>query len=288
MEDFKHYFEKRGYKPRTIRGYTNSLKQFFRWCEDNCINPEVATIEELYDYQSYTREQGLAVATIRERTIILKHYYRCIKRPENPALLLRAERQEKKLPKGMLDEEMLVELYLGILPKTHIQKRNKCMLGLILFQGLKRADLSQLKPEHINEDQSRIYVPETNKTNARYIPLKAIQREDLRHYIYTLRSQLIIEARKESDYLFFSQGTGKGLNNSLGLMFRALKKQYPNLGSLQQLRESKITLWVKEFGIRKTQYLSGIRYASSVLRYKAIDNDKLKHKIALIHPMERM
>ena len=288
MKNFEKYFTKRGYHPNTIRSYCNLLKQYQRWCKANCIDSEAATLEELYDYQSHCRDRGLKTRTIRERIIMLKHYYRSISREDNPALLIRTEKEEKKLPKGMMDEEMLMELYLAALPRTLTQKRDKVMLGLVLFQGLRRNELANLRLEHINKGQSKLYVTETLKTNARYIDIKAVQRADLQNYIYTLREQLLIEARKETDAMFFSQGTGAKLDNALGFMFRNVKNKFPSVDSLQQLRESRITLWVKQFGIRQTQYLSGIRYASSVLRYKAIDNEKLKHKIALIHPMESM
>jgi hypothetical protein len=47
-------------------------------------------------------------------------------------------------------------------------------------------------------------------------------------------------------------------------------------------------VWVKEHGVRKAQYLSGIKYVSSMLRYKTTDIEKLKTKLAIVHPLERM
>ncbi len=65
-----------------------------------------------------------------------------------------------------------------------------------------------------------------------------------------------------------------------------VRKRY--FKSLTQLRESRISLWIKESGTRKAQYLSGIKYASSLERYQTKDIEKLRQKLAVIHPMGRM
>jgi hypothetical protein len=46
--------------------------------------------------------------------------------------------------------------------------------------------------------------------------------------------------------------------------------------------------WVKEQGIRKAQYLAGVKYTSSMLRYKTRDIEQLKRKLAVVHPLERL
>jgi len=71
-------------------------------------------------------------------------------------------------------------------------------------------------------------------------------------------------------------------------MTKELKREYPIFKTITQLRESRMSLWVKEYGIRKAQYLSGIKYTSSMLRYKTADVEQLKKKLAIVHPMERL
>ena len=83
-------------------------------------------------------------------------------------------------------------------------------------------------------------------------------------------------------------GKGNNLSNAIHLMTKELKREYPIFKTITQLRESRMAIWVKEYGIRKAQYLSGIKYTSSMLRYKTTDVEQLKKKLAIVHPMERL
>lgn len=107
-------------------------------------------------------------------------------------------------------------------------------------------------------------------------------------YLYEIRPRLLNEANKTTNRLFFSMGKGNSLTNAINLMTKELKKEYPIFKTITQLRESRMAIWVKEHGIRKAQYLSGIKYTSSMLRYKTTDIEQLKKKLAIAHPMERL
>lgn len=107
-------------------------------------------------------------------------------------------------------------------------------------------------------------------------------------YLYEFRPKLLTEAKKETNKLFFSMGTSNSIDNALQINVNHLKRKFPSFKSLTQLRESRMSIWVKKYGIRKAQYLSGIRYASSMLRYKTTDIEKLKLKLKIVHPMERL
>lgn len=52
----------------------------------------------------------------------------------------------------------------------------------------------------------------------------------------------------------------------------------------RQLRASRITLWLRAFGLRETQYLAGHRYVSSTERYRATDLDALHAALERHHP----
>ena len=222
MKKFKQYLQKRGYHKNTITGYNNLLKQFFKWCNANRVNPDDASLEELYNYQSFCRCEGQAPATIREKILVVRHYYHSMNKEDNPALLIVSEKRERKLPNHLLDEETMMEMYFAILPGNIYQKRNKCILGLLLFQGIKRSELETMELDHLGLDKGRIYVPSTTKTNARYVVLNKCQLKELEHYKFVLRDQLIKEAGKATSRLFFSRGTGlvSGLNNALAFISR--------------------------------------------------------------------
>jgi len=242
----------------------------------------------LYTYKNQCLERGLSKRTTRQHLGILKHYFASLNREDNPALLVKHAKKETTLPNHLLLENELKELYRNAQTKTLIGKRNKVILGMTIFQGLKNEELSLIELDHIHLDNATIYVSSTSITNVRTLSLSPLQIHHLMEYLYEIRPRLLNEANKTTNRLFFSMGKGNSLTNAINLMTKELKKEYPIFKTITQLRESRMAIWVKEYGIRKAQYLSGIKYTSSMLRYKTTDIEQLKKKLAIAHPMERL
>ena len=288
MINFRKWLKEKGYLTNTIRGYINNMNCFINWCESNQIKPDVATLNQIYEYVEHIRNKGYGIICLKGRILALKHYYKFIRRKTNPALLVKVEKAEKKLPSNLLDEETLTSLFISIIPQTLGQKKSKVMLGLVIFQAVKREELELLELEHVDIENKRIYIPSSSRCNSRYVHLEMFQIKDIERYIYQLRPQLLKEAKKNTSKLFFSSGQGKHLNNSLTFIMKGIKRINPYLKTLAQLRESRITIWLKKYGVRQAQYLSGLRYPTSLSRYKKTDIDNLKNKLKLVHPMERL
>lgn len=204
--DFKTYLLKNGFQPRTATSYANNLKLYLIWCQQHNLNTETTSLNDLYDYKRHCVEKGLSVNTIRQRLSVIKHYFESINRTDNPALFIKHKKREKTLPKFILSNEDAREIYRLIDVKTFIGRRNKVMLGMVIFQGLKREDLSALEINHINLEQVSLYVPSTAITNSRSIELHPMQMKSLMSYLYEFRPKLLTEAKKEINKLFFFYG----------------------------------------------------------------------------------
>ena len=87
MKKFKEYLVNKGYRLNTVRGYCNTLEMYHTWCKENAINPKKATLNELYDYQSYNRDKGDAIGYIRTKNKAVELYFFSIGRTTNPAML---------------------------------------------------------------------------------------------------------------------------------------------------------------------------------------------------------
>jgi site-specific recombinase XerD len=124
-------------------------------------------------------------------------------------------------------------------------------------------------------------------TNARNISLATVQVPKLTTYLYEVRPKLLQEAGKKSGLLFFSTGKGNSLQSAVAAVQKRLKQSYTQVNYLSYIRQSRVTHWVKELGIRKAQYFSGMKYASSLLRYQMKDTDSLKRALQVVHPLER-
>lgn len=285
MKKLEDYLYGKGRADSTVKRVVSNTQHFIAWCNDKNIDPEKAEVEDLYDYQTYRRDNGSSPNDLRHRISSIKHYYFSIGRRDNPALFIKTDKVEKKIIKGELDEEELLDVYLCAMEKTHTHKRNKVMLGFIVFQALTKMELELLELEHVDFQNKRIYVPGSKRTNSRWIALREFQIPLLETYIFDIRPQQLIECQKDTSRLFFSLGIGSSLHNTLGILMRKLKLDMPYVKDVTHLRDSRIILWMKKYNLREAQVLSGIKYASSMLRFRRQNKDKLKRKIDQVHPM---
>lgn len=283
------YLIQRGYLPKTARRYGKLINMYFKWCDENGFNPDTTSLDKLYQYKNWFVERGYKDNTIRQHIAGVKHYFNSIGREENPALLVKHRKRESTLPSAIFNEEELKEFYKTLRAQNIVQKRNKVMLGMVIFQGMKREELDAIEISHVDLENASVYVSASHRTYSRTVELHPLQVGLLSTYLYEVRPRLQIEAnKKETDRLFFSMGEGKSVQNGLQIQLNQLKREHSEFRSLTQIKESRMMIWVKQHGIRKAQYLSGIKYTSSMLRYKTNDVDRLKQKLAIVHPMERL
>lgn len=215
----------------------------------------------------------------------LLHYFNFLGWESNPGLLLQFTKRTRTLPKGIMDKYELEELYMKMEAKTPTQKRDLAMFGLIVFQGITRNELQVLELEDLDFDQGTIHIPATQKTNSRILPIDQKQKEDLFHYVLDVREELLRTSEKEdSPYIFFSQGSGEKIDNTLARFLGILKRKHPAFTTITNIRQSRITHWVETEELPKAQYYSGIKYLSSMMRYHSEDIEELKKKMKVFHP----
>jgi len=66
----------------------------------------------------------------------------------------------------------------------------------------------------------------------------------------------------------------------------ALKRINPKVKHATQLRQSVITEWLKEKGLRQVQYMAGHRYVSSTERYLTTNLEDLRDALNKHHPLK--
>ena len=65
---------------------------------------------------------------------------------------------------------------------------------------------------------------------------------------------------------------------------KELKTLNNNFTDVKQIRTSVIIHWLKQYNLRKTQYLAGHKYISSTERYVQDDLESLHETINTFHP----
>ena len=104
---------------------------------------------------------------------------------------------------------------------------------------------------------------------------------------YTLKSrnEILKLTGKESDHLFTGTGTGADLQGTLQILLKKIKQLDTKIVSLQQIRVSVITHWLKIHNLRETQYRAGHRYVSSTEAYLVNDLEGLQEDVIKFHPL---
>jgi integrase/recombinase XerD len=289
LRSFEKAQRAKGYRLNTINGHVNEVRQFLEWAEGENIPIKEVSYTDLLSYIKHCREQTNRKQTINQKLQALKHYFNWQmeegKREGNPAYELRLRNKIRTVPHDIIKPEKLEKLYKNYPDRGVVGKRNKVILGLFIYQGLRTGEVSALRVEDVNLEDGKIYVPRVGRSNSRKLDLEAHQMIKLQHYMQKVRPALLLIHEKETDKLFTSSGPGYEVRNVHQKLIDHLRKQYDWLKSYKQIRASVITHWLKEYNIRQVQYMIGHRYVSSTERYKTDRLEDLKEQIEELHPL---
>lgn len=276
----------------TQRKYKNHLGKFLEWMNAEQLKLQLLTPTDVLDF---IRDLKMKESTDQvNRTIRVLQQYLAVKEKagvikRNPALGIKVRGTRKKLPHNLLDRKALDKLYDQYPNHSHNDKRNKVILGLLVYQGLTCGDLHRLKLEHVKLKEGKVYVPGSPQQvhrggiNARMLELKANQLFEMKEYVEQVRIHMITET---TDQLFVSDRGNRKINNvvnGLSSKLRKMEKQYRNV---DQLRASVIAEWLKEKDVRIVQYMSGHKKVKSTERYKAVRLEDLQQALDKFHPMK--
>jgi len=218
----------------------------------------------------------------------------------NSATNLKVKGETRKMPNASINYSTLEKLYNDFKTSDNRSKRNKTMLGLLIYQGITTEELEQLETSHIKLNQGTIFIPGNRIRNSRTLELKPFQILELHEYLIHVRPTIIGEinnpkaARKPNkinherlkDQLFISINGSEHIKPGLLHMFRAIHKSNPEIQNAKQIRATVITHWLKTHNLRQVQYMAGHKYVSSTERYKINNLDNLKDKLEKLHPLK--
>ena len=289
--NFNEYLTKKRLQPKTIKryeGYLNTL--FFPYFQaQNCSIEKINYTDLLAYVRHLQEEKDFSTNYLNHILSAVRHYFNYLKTnneiTKNPASELFIKGAVRRIPHDLFDAEKLEEIYTEFNPNGIVGKRNRILLGLIIYQGLSLAELNLLEPIHLRLREGKIDIPGTLQKNRRTLKLEAHQMIDLQEYVSSTRELILAITEKETARLFTSMGSSYNLSNILSKITKTLKKTYPELKNLQQLRQSRITLWTKQHDIRQAQYLAGHKYVSSTERYEKTNLDDLQKELNKHHPL---
>jgi integrase/recombinase XerD len=288
INKFERYLIDNGIQYKGAGKYRQMADKFLNWCRTS--NLKVASLKrsQITDYLQLCREQGNKETTIRRKENVLQHYYRFLGTKTNPATTWIQQKKEHTLPPRALEKQELMNMYLSLHPHSPVGYRDRCIIGLIVFQGLLRSELWELRISDI-DFQGEVLIQGQLRTNSRKLKLEPVQLMHLYDYFHKYRNEfLCTKHNKETDRFFLSKGVGEGLNNVATALLKNIKRNFPQIIDFRHIRTSVITHWEKQDGIIEAMQKAGHRYISSTQRYQTNKYEELQEQLKNMHPLERM
>lgn len=301
LEEYKNYLIAKGYTTETTEGMVNNAVKFLAWVNEQGIEIATVNYNDITAFIKLNQSRGIKTRTTQIIIIHVKHYLNYLVDSgvleHNPALALKLKNAKRKTVYNILSLEELETIYknypseLAAVPNGPPQtlnklarKRNKVLLGLLIYQGITAEDVKNLEVKHLELREGKITIPGTKRSNERILKLEPHQIFDLYDYVNGVRKEILHLTKKQSNMLFVSIGASHKLQNTLQKLMDEVKEQNKNVGNLDQIRASIITNWLKQYNKRKVQYMAGHRYVSSTEAYEANNIDVLQEDIEKFYP----
>ena len=290
---FENYLMDIGFSTSSIKEYKRRSQLFRTWLSQSRLDEIHINYRHLMEYVQILRSSGKAVATVNNEMIAVKAYfdYLILKgiRIDNPAEGIVVRGSKRKVLHNLLSEDQLEELYHGYEIKKNLRadhewsaRRNKVIVGLLVFQGLTTTDLKAMEIDHALPDEGIIYVPGSRKMKRRKLELKAFQVLPLDHYVKDVHDKIAGQRGIRSERLFIPN---ERLTDTISAILKQLRGINSLVQSSNQIRASVISNWLKKYNIRKVQYLSGHKFISSTEAFKQNNMEQLQEAVKQFHPL---
>lgn len=302
-DPFISYLLKRGYSNTTAKGNYKAVERFKQWAAQQNVPLEEASYNDILHYIQ-SKKGTISQRTVASEVNNIKHYYNYLLQlgiiTENPVIPVKIKGVKRKTLYHILSKQELESIYHHFeIPSEESRhsnqnwyqtsmltaKRNKVIIGLIIYQGLTTSELAALTINDIKLREGKIYVAGNRKSNERTLTLEAHQILDMMEYTLQTRQQLLTRNPKQTDSLFISIGESVYFRNIIANLMKTLCKENTKITSLKQIRASVITHWLKHYNLRQVQYMAGHRYVSSTEQYLVNDLDDLSEEITKYHPI---
>lgn len=283
--NFEEYLIKNGFVEKTRQRMLYCSNHYQMWLTERNITIEEATYKDLLNYIGDLQKEK-SKPVINEHLRAVSHYNKYLQIPDI-AYQVRVRGIEK--PQLILfNEEELNHIYNSYEPqaqKGFWRNSDKILLGFIIYQALDERDILRIALEDLQLEKGEIKIPAGQKRKeARTLKLEAFQILQLHNYIENYRdkngNKLISPQAEKFDNLH-DQITN--LNRQIRKLGETLQM---DIKRLSQLKQSRITLWIKQYGLRKTQYYGGFKRVENVERYRQQDSEDLQEAIKNYHPLK--
>lgn len=298
----RDYLKSKQLSDSTIEIYERYVFFFFDWCKNQELRHEEMTYKQMLDFVSACHTACFSIRKTNMILLSIRHYYDSQNTKRNPAQGIILKGTTKTVPKDLLTEAELTHIFGHYYAIDARMKRNKVLLGILIYQGLSTEELHLLQVEHINLKAGKIYVPSTKNSLSRNLHLESCQILDLQEYLFQIRPQMLenledsisirpgrkpnqIDLEAIKARLFFSENGILDLKPSLKHLFRALRQIEPKVKNGKQIRQSVIRNNLKIKSLMQVRQESGFKTMTAVERYQSQNLEDLEMALEKYHPL---
>lgn len=272
--NYKEYLQSRKYRRKTLEAYLHYNEVFLKWLSRENLTIESCHYADLLNFVKELKATERSLSNLNAHIRGVKYFYEYLQATgavkHNPAKRLHVRGRSLQLPSDLLSEQELDNFYQQHPETSMPQKRNKAILGLVIYQGLQEREIFNLETSDINIEKGTITIRASGRSNTRVLKLKA--------------SQILLMQQYKSGILTrVKQQNIKSITNQLSSY---LKKRYSKFKNLLHLRTSVISHWTEEKNIREVQYMAGHKNLVSTEVYRQVNLKDLKKALDEYHPLK--
>lgn len=273
-EQFTRWLKSKRYSDNTIKTYCDALLVFLRHVNNKPLR--AITNTDVIDFNNdYILKNKLSASYQNQVVNALKLFFKQVQGATISTVGIHRPKKAHTLP-NVLSKEEIKQLLTA--PKN---LKHKAMLSLIYSCGLRRGEMLNLKPQHVDSKRGVLIIKDAKGKKDRIAPLPAMMVELLRNYFKEYRPAI---------YLFEGQTKGEPYNErSLNLVFKHAveKSRLKKPATLHWLRHSYAThLLEAGTDLRYIQELLGHNSSRTTEIYTHVSTKKISEIKSPIEGME--
>jgi integrase/recombinase XerD len=286
---FNQYLKKLEQSTKSIGSCEKAVGLFLEWLKKQSIEPEQGSYADVLAYMKHCQKNGATQRTVQNYLNMIKHFYgHLIEQGQievNPVIGIKVQGVKRKLLYHIFKPEELHAIYNSYQDESLRGKRNKVMLGLLVYQGLKTEELAKLETKDVKMKEGKIEIPGGLKSEGRVLQLEPHQVLEFYDYVNNTRKEILSQSKQQTDKLFVGIEGGDSFSSCMTRLMLWVKRKNKLVVNPKQLRASVIVKWLKIYNLRKVQYLAGHRYISATESYRQSEMEGLTEEVNKFHPL---
>jgi site-specific recombinase XerD len=222
------------YSPATINNYSDQLKRFGEWLEQQAIyDLRQLSQQDIRDYQTAVKQQSIALETQALRIRAVKRLFNHLVDQSiillDPTEGIQEVSRKEKLPRPILTKKEIDKLMAA--PNLSLPQgiRDRALIEVLYATGIRVGELEKVTIHHVDLSTQTLQVRHAKGGRSRTVPLGKTATKWLKEYVTQVRPRLA-KRRPFERTLFLVKG-GKPL---LQTRIRSLLQHYRNQANIKK------------------------------------------------------